>query len=250
MSIQEEDGHTAAQISFNVFLPIVAEQSGKKKPVPFGWAIYGADWPMVRHHALMKAGHRIHNWWAKGCCLEYPLYMPYIGNKPRSPQEIQALAAAYPGRTWCLWNEPDYVTQANISPAAALPYTLEWIDAIGENGRIAGYGVGLQPRYDGWRIWLDEFLALGAPLPDVWHMHIYATNAVEWYELYKEWQSWNSANGDLPTIISEAGGDLNEDGNTHGWYGIYHFLRQWIDDRVEGVYLFTNNPMLYQDIDV
>lgn len=238
---------------FNVLLPIVAEQSGKSKPVPFGWALYGADWPMDRQHALMAKGHRVQNWYVRDCCIPYSNFLPYLRGRDYvvPMDDVRRMAAEHPGRTWCLWNEPDYPNQDRTSPADALAQTAEWVAAIkAYNGKVAGYGVGMQPGYTGWRNWLDEWLQIGGALPDYWHIHIYATNAVEWHGLYGGWQVWNAEHGALPTIISEAGGDLNEDGSTHGWYGIYHFLRQWIDDRVLGVYLFTDKPQLYQDVGV
>ena len=228
-----------------VFLPMVAEASGTPKPVQFGFALYGQ--PMERHHELMAQGYRLQNWYAYACCLENPLYMPTLRGKDsfQPIDEVARLAAQYPARTWCLWNEPDRPTQDRTTPQDALEQTQIWIDAIGSNGRIAGYGVGLEPGYTGWRIWLDEFLRLGGPLPDAWHIHIYAEDVPQWDELYQQWQEWNADNGNLPTIISEAGALPYEDGNQDGRMSIYYHLRRWIDERVEAVYLYTKQPELY-----
>lgn len=97
-------------------------------------------------------------------------------------------------------------------------------------------------------MWLDEFLRLGGPLPDAWHIHIYADDVVQWHGLYEQWQAWNAANGNLPTIISEAGALPFEDGNADGWKSIYYHLRRWIDPRVEAVYLYTNRPEYYLEM--
>ncbi len=225
-----------------IFLPFVSENSGVEKPVPFGFAIYGV--PIEVQHRLMKGGYRIQHWYATESCFRYKLYMPMLRGKDYVVplEQVKEFAEKYPGFTWGLWNEPDRPTQDRTSPADALAQTREWIDTIGVNGRIAGYGVGLEPNYFGWRNWLDEFLYIGGPVPDCWQIHIYANDVVEWNNLYEEWQQWNSINGNLPTIISEAGGLPYEDGNFDGWKSIYYHLRRWIDKRVEGVYLYTKRP--------
>ncbi len=228
-----------------VYLTMVTESSGAPKPVPFGFALYGQ--PMERHHELMAQGYRVQNWSAQACCLEYRLFMPTLRGKDYVVplDDVRQLAAQYPGRTWALWNEPDRPTQDRTAPADALAQTQIWTDAIGANGRIAGYGVGLEPGYTGWRTWLDEFLRLGGPLPDAWHIHIYAEDVPQWHALYQEWQRWNADNGNLPTIISEAGALPYEDGNADGWKSIYYHLRRWIDERVEAVHLYTSRPEWY-----
>lgn len=66
-----------------------------------------------------------------------------------------------------------------------------------------------------------------------------------WHELYEWWQEWNEDNGNLPTIISEAGALPYEDGNADGWKSIYYHLRRWVDSRVEAVHLYTKQPELY-----
>lgn len=228
-----------------MFLPLVAESSGTPKPVPFGFALYGV--PHERHHELMSSGCLIQNWYTTECCMPFNLFMPTLRSTDYVVpiDVVRRLAEQYPGKTWCLFNEPDMPTQDRISPQNALLQYRIWKDAIGNNGRIAGYGVGVQKNYSGWRNWLDEWLHIGGPLPDVWHMHIYANDTVIWNNLYEEWQAWNIEHNNLPTIISEAGGDLNKEGNTDGWLSIYHHLRQWVDSRVESVFLFTNKPEWY-----
>ena len=77
-------------------------------------------------------------------------------------ERIKPLAEQYPGRTWCLWNEPDMPTQDRTPPAEAVEHTRIWRELIGDNGRIAGYGINMQPTYDGGLRWLEGYLTLAA----------------------------------------------------------------------------------------
>ena len=52
--------------------------------------------------------------------------------------------------------------------------TLEWIEAIGDNGRVAGYGININ-RSMGWARWLDRMMEIGGRFL-AWHVHIYADN--------------------------------------------------------------------------
>lgn len=222
----------------NVYLPLVSVPSSV---VPFGWALYGGKMTQAQKHDAMKRGERMLNWYASESWIKYPSFMPYLRGKEWvvPTQEVKRLAREYPGRTWCLWNEPDLPTQDWTEPEKAVDLTLEWIEAIGDNGRVAGYGININ-RSMGWARWLDRMMEIGGPIPWAWHVHIYADNAVEWHKMYELWQSWNDSNGSLPTIISEAGGNLLENNSTSGWKSVYHFLRQFSDTRVLGVYYYTD----------
>lgn len=225
-----------------VFLPMVAGSNGAKPA--FGIAHFG---PHQQQHDLMAAGYPLCDWYAYRCCMEYRLYMPYLRRYDYVVplERIKPMAEQYPGRTWCLWNEPDMPTQDRTPPAEAVGYTRIWCELIGDNGRIAGYGINMQPAYDGGLRWLEGYLDAGGELPDAWHMHIYANDAAQWRDLYLQWQEWNAKHGNLPTIISEAGGNLTESPTSHGWLSIYHYLRQWADERVEAVYWYTDKPADY-----
>ncbi len=203
--------------------------------IPFGWAYWGA--PHEPMHAHLASGEPVQNWLAYDCCLPYASYLPALSG-PRwwvRMRRLEYLASTQTPRTWLLWNEPDYPTQANISPVDAREITAEWTDILRAHGHtIAGHGCTITdsdgPARDCWRRWLDGWLAAGGPLPDVWHIHIYAPTIAKWLEQYNLWQTWNSQHGSLPTIISECGEGPE----------VYAYLRTFSDPRVQALLWFTD----------
>ncbi len=221
-----------------VFLPLIANGAGTaqaESAVPFGWAYWGTDHDLA--HKRMLSGEPMQNWFAYDCDLPYGNYLPSLSG-PRwwvRIHRLDTLVVAYPPRTWLLWNEPDYPTQANIPPGDALGITAEWTDILHAQGHtIAGYGCTVTdpngPARDCWRRWLDGFLAAGGPLPDVWHIHIYARTVAAWQAQYELWQVWNEQHGNLPTIISECGEGPE----------VYAYLRRFTDARVQALLWFTD----------
>ena len=228
-----------------VYLPIVGGQY--KHFVPMGWALYGGVVPYKNKLKMAEKGERILNWYATDQWMQYPSFMPYLRGKDYivPTQTVSELAKKYPGRIWCLWNEPDLPTQDWIEPKMAIDLTNEWVNAIGDNGFIAGYGVNINNSMY-WAYWLDSFLNNGGYVPKYMHIHIYAENAVEWYKMYEIWDKWNKSSGhNFRTIISEAGGNLNENQFTSGWQSVYHFLKQWENEDVESVYFYTDTPQFF-----
>jgi len=148
-----------------------------------------------------------HNWYTARQFLEDERHTPSIwsaGYTPGTITEIAELAADYPGRTWLLFNEPEFTGQANTPPEIAAVHVRYWSEAIGDNGTVACCGNLFYPSFGGLQ-WLESYLAAGGPVPDVWHIHIYVANEWEWNQVIGGWQRWNAEHGNLPTIISEAG---------------------------------------------
>lgn len=148
------------------------------------------------------------NWYTAPLYLDNDGHWPTIWNAHYRPTvtQLAAWAAQYPDRWWMLFNEPERIDQANTSPFDAAIHARYWTEAIGENGQTACCGVLVNPRWGGWRDWLQMYLLAGGPVPDAWHIHIYAATPAEFDATLALWDAWNAEKGgNLPTIISETG---------------------------------------------
>ena len=147
-----------------------------------------------------------HNWYTADVFLEDERHTPSIWNHEYRPtmRNLTALADAYPGRTWLLYNEPELVMQANTTPGDAAIHAMYWTEAIGTNGTTACCGVSVDERLP-WDTWLEDYLTAGGVMPDYWHIHIYAETPATFERRWEMWRAWNAEHGNLPTIISEAG---------------------------------------------
>lgn len=171
-----------------------------------------------------------HNWYTARQFLDDPRHTPSIWSadfRPGSIVDLADLAADYPGRTWLLFNEPEFAGQANTSPEIAAVHVRYWQEAIGDNGSIACCGNLFYPSLGGIQ-WIEEYLAAGGPVPDYWHIHIYVANDWEWINVLGNWEMWNATHGNLPTIISEAGSGQE----LHDW------LATWEWPGIEAIYWF------------
>lgn len=129
-------------------------------------------------------------------------------------EEINGLAQKYPGHTWLLWNEPSLPNQAWTTPRWAIGHTESWIAAIKPHGKVACCGVAVLPdsQQEIWPQqglpWMTEYVQLGGPIPDVWHIHVYMAVTPEDYEriLNRWWAWWKVHGGGRPVIISETAG--------------------------------------------
>lgn len=205
------------------------------EPVPFGYAIWGVE--HAAQHAKLAAGYPVQCWYPQECCFAYPSFYPALwGTRYWTPIErVRALAAANPGRTWLLWNEPEPELyywnpaplepdmQACINPTNARDITIEWVNAIrASGGKVAGWGcsiTGVNSYARGaWRKWHDKAIAQDFPMPDYWHIHVYAPDVAQWLAQYNEFQAWNAEfGGNLQIIVSESGSGPE----------VYEFLKTW-----------------------
>lgn len=176
-----------------------------------------------------------HNWQAHDAWFSDVGYTPAVwrptdGNVSATGQK----AAANPGRTWLLWNEPEAFNQANTAPDVAAAITAKHVVAIGANGRVACCGVMLGT---GGIDWLNDYLAAGGPTPDVWHVHAYGLTVDAWRNAMAYWWWWHAQHGEgKPTIISETSlmhTDATEQAK------LLRYLQQYDDSRVESVYWFS-----------
>jgi hypothetical protein len=188
----------------------------------------------VMHKADELGAQCWHNWYAAASfgMMADPRYTPSVhttgAHMLQSPEYVGWWAASAPGRTWLMLNEPEPEIQKQ-SPVEAARMMGLWHAAIGTNGRIACCGVTVNPYiHTSWREWLQAYLDAGGMLPDAWHIHIYAGSVAEWRGLYAEWQVWNVAHGNLPTIISETG--VGED--------VFTYVMALNDPQIEAVYWF------------
>lgn len=148
------------------------------------------------------------NWYTAPQFLEEPRHWPSVWNPVYRPsvRQLVAWSDAYPGRTWLLFNEPERIDQADTSPFDAAIHVRYWTEAIGDNGRTACCGVLIQTNWHGWAEWLRLYLQAGGPVPNYWHIHIYADTPEQFDAALATWDAWNAERGGgLPTIISEVG---------------------------------------------
>lgn len=171
-----------------------------------------------------------HNWYTARQFLEEPRHTPSIWNHVYRPsmRDLVMLADDFPGRTWLLYNEPELPMQANTTPGDAAIHARYWTEAIGEEGRTGCCGVSVDERLP-WDDWLDGFLAAGGPVPDVWHIHIYAETPAVFERRLGLWWGWYAEHGEgLPTIISEVGFGME----------MYEYMSGWQHEGVPEVYWF------------
>ncbi len=185
-------------------------------------------WPIYLE-TTRALGTCTHNWYTARQFLEEPLHTPSIWNHVYRPamRDLVHLADDFPGRTWLLYNEPEFSGQADTTPEDAAIHARYWVEAIGDEGKIACCGNLFFPALGGLD-WLERYLAAGGPVPDYWHIHIYAANEWEWNMAIGGWQRWNAEHGNLPTIISEAGSGQE----------LHDYLATWELDGFLAVYWF------------
>lgn len=100
---------------------------------------------------------------------------------------------------WLLGNEPEREEQSNTSPQEFVAGVRQWQQS--RSTPIALPGVLLD--LDGIE-WIEAYLADNGPIPDFWHVHIYAWNIAHWLDLWEKWEmTMHSYRAERPTIISE-----------------------------------------------
>jgi len=141
--------------------------------------------------------------------------------QPTTGQIIEA-AQHGPRQVWLIGNEPERHDQDNYAtPQEYADLVRTWLALVG--GRWAGPGILWS---DGGRDWLDAYLALGGPIPDVWAVHIYGSETVSgWLGQYEHLQAWLATRRIVrPVWITETNGGadvlryLAESGITAYWY--------------------------------
>ena len=110
----------------------------------------------------------------------------------------------HPTREWMLFNEPEVVSQASMSPELAVEVTLEFIDLARETGtewQWMAPSVTLDTEHDGLG-WLTEYMSImrrrkGIMRPGSWGIHPYNCATVadlrqsmrKWWDWYVVWGS-------------------------------------------------------------
>ena len=158
-------------------------------------------------------------------------------------QNVSNLAQTYPNRIWLLWNEPDLFGQAATPAIQAIPHTIQWMDAIGNNGIKAccgtvhlGNSCATLKKTTGIK-WLNDYVNNNGPIPDVWHIHIYcATSTQDWQSILDEfWQWWTIHGKNKPLLITETSGGINSQLNRD----LILYISQLQDERILEVYWFA-----------
>lgn len=177
-----------------------------------------------------------HNWQAHPIRFADPGYTPSVWRPTDSNVSATGrLAAANPGRTWLLWNEPESHDQANTPPEVAAGLTAKYMDAIGNNGITACCGNMISTNGIDW---LNAYLAAGGRKPNVWHVHVYGLDVAGWQAALNYWWWWHSQHGEgKPTIISETSlmwASATEQAK------LLQYLQGYNDSRVLAVYWFSS----------
>lgn len=121
----------------------------------------------------------------------------------------QANAADVP--LWLLGNEPEREAQSDTPAHIAAAACRQWVRALGTWAvPWAAPGVNLSVHmFEQGRVWLDGFLAAGAPLPDAWAIHVYG-GADAWRDSLHRFRAWMRARHvERPVIVSECGTDTD-----------------------------------------
>lgn len=99
-----------------------------------------------------------------------------------------------------LGNEPEKQDQSNTLPVDFVAGVQAWQERY--NSPIALPGIlmhdamGLQ--------WLDEYLSVGGPIPDLWAIHTYAWSKDDWRAQWRKFQDWMfDRNVRRPVVITE-----------------------------------------------
>lgn len=146
-------------------------------------------------------------------------HVPMIWGKDYNVETVADLASTYPGRSWLIWNEPDYWQQANIAPAQAAQIyrgLRSLIKGVDPTARLIVGGV-----YNlnlGWLTsFRNEYWALYGEWPVVegWHVHYYRGptdyNSALWRQDMDAVRTWMAANGGTVEVWLTEFGSLNSD---------------------------------------
>lgn len=137
--------------------------------VPWQWAERDSEYYDRAWRNLGQPAWYSWKWDAMG----RPGFMPMAWCPRLGSDYTRVLQAAHraPVRSvWLLGNEPERADQSDVSSDEFADAVRVWLALIGR--RWAGPGIlwGDEGRW-----WLDEYIKLGGPLPDIWAIHIYGS---------------------------------------------------------------------------
>jgi len=194
------------------FLPMA---SLPRPQAPRGLGV-GAPWQDPQPVAQMLARLQPSWWydWRFEQC-GAPGYVPMIWSDTiwsSRMRELESLFVRRPDVFWLLWNEPERADQANMHADEAARITT----GISGNYGIEYAAPGVALTTDGYN-WLHDYMAADAPIPHMWHVHIYRTDEPdEWRDAWGAWVDWMTHHNVVrPTIVSE----------TNGWTGTAYSQR-------------------------
>jgi len=110
----------------------------------------------------------------------------------------EILATPDDDKIWLLGNEPQSMWQGNETPEEFASAVRFWVENIGRPFAIPGVVWNTQGYH-----WWKKYLEQSAPEPGAYHIHVYASNSVEWAQFIG---GALTIFNDRPLIVTECGG--------------------------------------------
>lgn len=148
------------------------------------------------------------------------------------------VAEADDGDIWLLGSEPN-IGVTFIEPTDAALFTSAWVTQT----RTVWACCGTLQHYDhGYLLdWLDDYLAAGGAIPDIWHIHIYFVDAAGWDATLARFGEWMERNNVVrPVIVSETA-QTNGDAEPL----LRHVADAVCDGRVQAAYWYIGDKDAY-----
>lgn len=174
-----------------------------------------------------------------------PGYVPMVWSDAIWHQNDATLTSLFerrPDLFWLLWNEPERSDQANMLPDEAAALT-NAIALYGIQYAAPGVAVGAAGF-----AWLENYLAAGGPIPDMWHVHVYgAMTPAQWSLRWASWTVWmHDHNAVRPTVISETNAWTEGD---YGQRAMLDHVASMLesDDLLQAVGWYATQPYMWRN---
>lgn len=176
-----------------------------------------------------------HNWIADDC--GQPGYTPTAYSL--QPSYLAGyVASANDGEFWLVGSEPN-IGATHIEPSDAAVFANGWVTQTQTTWACCGtlQHTGYAYLLD----WLDDYLAAGGAIPDVWHIHIYFVSPGQWDATLAQFEQWMQTNEVVrPVIISET---AQTNGNAEPL--LRHVAQAICDGDVQAVYWYIGDKDAY-----
>ena len=136
-------------------------------------------------------------------------YTPMLWRcNPVNVANYAVAAAMLDAPLFLLGNEPENPKQSNTSPQDFADAVVMWRQQV--PGMIALPGVYFDDAKWG-KKWMQEYVRLGGPMPDVWAVHMYQPYQHQWDNSFPLMLDYLRSIKDLPVLLTECGGSYNDE---------------------------------------